>query len=317
MMFSITEHIEYLMTRHDCVAIPGWGAFIANYNTARYDEEREVMEHPCRTLGFNAGVDHNDGLLVNSIMRREGMDYDAAMRFIADTVTAFRQQVDMGCEVSMGRLGYFRPNRGVAEFVPFGHSYGYDAYYGLDDVPLKTVAALEQQQAAQEPEQPGAVVVPAGRNPFVRRAVKIAASVAVLIGLGVVLSTPIVVDRTNQQLASMAPTVTAPHSQQLGEVTVEQGVVAQPVAAVEQPQQPSLANVGNDAGQYYMVIATLRNDQELAAFKNKYPQLVPSMKLLDYKGMTCVYVARSDDYNALMSLRDQLPEPLRDVWIYN
>lgn len=115
----------------------------------------------------------------------------------------------------------------------------------------------------------------------------------------------------------MAPTVTAPHSQQLGEVTVEQGVVAQPVAAVEQPQQPSLANVGNDAGQYYMVIATLRNDQELAAFKNKYPQLVPSMKLLDYKGMTCVYVARSDDYNALMSLRDQLPEPLRDVWIYN
>ena len=75
--------------------------------------------------------------------------------------------------------------------------------------------------------------------------------------------------------------------------------------------------MGNDKGHYYMVIATLRNNHELDAFKNKYPQLVPSMKLLDYKGMMCVYVARSDDYNTLMDLRDELPKALRDVWIYN
>ena len=41
------------------------------------------------------------------------------------------------------------------------------------------------------------------------------------------------------------------------------------------------------------------------------------MKMLDYKGMTCVYVARSDDYAQLMSLSNELPERLRDVWIYN
>ena len=48
-----------------------------------------------------------------------------------------------------------------------------------------------------------------------------------------------------------------------------------------------------------------------------YAALVPYMKLLDYKGMMCVYVARSDDYSQLMGLRDELPEPLRDIWIYN
>ena len=52
-------------------------------------------------------------------------------------------------------------------------------------------------------------------------------------------------------------------------------------------------------------------------FKKKYPQLVPSMKLLDYKGMKCVYVARSDDSSVLMGLRDELPESLRDIWIYS
>ena len=95
-MFSIIEHIEYLMMRHDCVAIPGWGAFIANYNTSRFDESREVMERPQRNIGFNASADHNDGLLVQSLMRREGLDYDEAMRFIANSVTSFRQQLSKG-----------------------------------------------------------------------------------------------------------------------------------------------------------------------------------------------------------------------------
>lgn len=65
-MFSIIEHIEYLMTRHDCVTVPGWGAFIANYSIAEYDAVHEVFTRPCRTIGFNASVSHNDGLLVQS-----------------------------------------------------------------------------------------------------------------------------------------------------------------------------------------------------------------------------------------------------------
>ena len=66
-----------------------------------------------------------------------------------------------------------------------------------------------------------------------------------------------------------------------------------------------------------MVIATLRNQQEWDAFKTANASLVPYMKILDYKGMMCVYVARSDDYSHLMGLRSELPERLRDVWIYN
>ena len=112
----------------------------------------------------------------------------------------------------------------------------------------------------------------------------------------------------------MAPEVTAPQAQQLG-VTVQQGVTPQAIEVVE--SNPTIAAVGNTTGKYYMVIATLRNQHELDAFKNKYASLVPYMKMLDYKGMMCVYVARSDDYSQLMSLRGQLPEKLRDVWIYN
>lgn len=310
-MFSINEHIEYLLTRNDCVAIPDWGAFIANYSPASYDGQRGVMTRPLRSIGFNASVIHNDGLLAQSIMRREDMTYDQAMRFIADSVTTFRQQLASGGEVSMGRLGYFRSNEGQQhmEFVPFGSENASDKFYGLADVDVKTVEVLEQELAAP------AAIVPGRRNLFSRKSAQIAASVAVLIGLGIVLSTPVIVDRDHHAMASMAPTVTAPQTQQLGGVTVQQGVVPQAFEMVQ--HYPGIASVGNDAGKYYMVIATLRNQQELDAFKNKYPDLVPSIKLLDYKGMMCVYVARSDDYSQLMGLRDELPEPLRDIWIYN
>lgn len=296
--------------RHDCVAIPGWGSFIANYSAASYDDEQEVMQHPRRSIGFNASASHNDGLLAQSLMRREGLEYDDAMRFIADSVATFRQQLSMDCEVSMGRLGYFRRNDSHhIEFVPFADDEARDRFYGLTDLDIKTVTTLEQEE-----QEVATATVPERRNLFSRRATRIAASVAVLVGLGIVLTTPIIVDR-NHEMASMVPEVSGPQAQQLGGVTVQQGVSAQGIEMVE--ACPTIASVGNTAGKYYMVIATLRNQQELDAFKAKYASLVPHMKLLDYKGMACVYVARSDDYSTLMSLRSELPERLRDVWIYN
>ena len=314
-MFSIIEHIEYLMTCHDCVVVPGWGAFIANYSPARYSEDEMKMFRPCRAIGFNAGVTHNDGLLVQSLMRREGLDYDEAMRFIADSVMTFRQQLSMDCEVSMGRLGYFRRNQGqYIEFVPFNQVIASDQFFGLSDLDIKQVGLLEQERAEQEAaaEAPAAVV-PRERNLFTRKASRIAASVAVLIGLSVVLTTPIIVNH-DQDKASMGITVTAPKTQQLAP-TVQNGVVAQDVTLVS--DFPQISATGNTSGKYYMVIATLRNQHELDAFKTKNAALVPLMKILNYKGMMCVYVARSDDYGKLMSLRGELPERLRDIWIYN
>ena len=316
MMFSIIEHIEYLITRHDCVAVPGWGAFIANYSDAHYDEDTCVFTRPLRTIGFNTNVIYNDGLLVQSIMKREQLNYDNTMRFIADSVTAFRQQLAMNCEVSMGRLGFFRSNEeDHIEFVPFFHDNARDQFFGLADLKIKTVDALEAEiQPDANAESDVAAILPKHQNLFSRKATQIAASVAVLLGLGIMLSTTNIVDRNKHDMASMAPEISAPQPQQLG-TTVQQGVVAQSPEVIA--AHPSIGNVGNTAGKYYMVIATLRNQQELDAFKSKYSSLVPYMKMLDYKGMMCVYVARSDDYSKLMSLRSELPERLRDVWIYN
>lgn len=317
-MFSIIEHIEYLMAHHDCVAVPGWGAFIANYNAANYEAERAVFARPQRVICFNANVNHNDGLLAQSLMRREDMSYDNAMRCIADSVASFQQQLATDGEVSMGRLGYFRRNQGQPiEFVPFSHLRASDQYFGLTDLEIATVGALEQQLAAKQADDEMAAtpaLMPKERNLFSREVGRIAASVVALIGLSVLLTTPVIVNREHPDMASIAPSVTAPQAQPLAP-TVQDGVVSQAITLVDEYQ--AIAETGNTVGKYYMVIATLRNQRELEAFKAAHQSLVPHMRMLDYKGLTCVYVARSDDYGKLMSLRNELPKGLRDVWIYN
>ncbi|MBR5169067.1 MAG: hypothetical protein IKW85_00700 [Muribaculaceae bacterium] len=311
-MFSIIEHIEYLVSRHDCVTIPGWGAFIAQYSGACYDEDRSSLACPRRTISFNAKLDHNDGLLAQSLMRYEGVSYDEAMRMIAAGVKSFADQLSAGCEVSMGRLGRFLRNEDdFNEFVPARGDALIDGYFGLKDVKVLTVEALEN--AAHEETQRAAV--PSRRNLFIRKATQVAASVVALVGLSVLLTTPIVVNRDNLDQASMAPTVTAPQQQYL-EVTVNENLAAQNEVTVPGPYQ-GIKATGSTSGKYYMVIATLRNQKELDAFKNKYPDLVPLMKTLDYKGLMCVYVARSNDYGTLLDLRSELPEPIQNAWIYN
>lgn len=308
-MFSIIEHIEYLITCHDCVAVPGWGAFLANDNPARFQQAGSLIRHPQRSISFNSDLSHNDGLLAHSIMKREGVNYVDAKRIIEEAVTSFRQQLARGTEVYMGNLGYFRPSGKAAEFVPFQQDNACDHFYGLTDLEILTIQALEKYS-----EKPSKSNVLQGRNLFSRKAARIAASIAVLIGMGIMLTTPIIADRENHKMASITPTVTAPQPQQLG-MTVQECTAPQETETAE--TNPAFGGVGNTSGKYYMVIATLRNQHELDAFKKKYSDLVPYMKMMSYKGLTCVYIARSDDYNQLMSLRSKLPERLRDIWIYS
>ena len=293
------------------MVVPGWGAFIANSSPAHYSSEISSIQRPQRSVGFNSSLSHNDGLLVNSIMRREGMSYDEAMRAIEEAVVSFRHQLAKGAEVSMGKFGYFSRSGKSGEFVPFANDNSCDAFFGLADLKIQTVDSLEQD--AENSEAAGHVLN--SRNIFTRKAARIAASIAVLIGLSIMLSTPIITHRDGHDYASMAPKITAPQPQQLSNTTVQDGVASEGIERVE--SNSTLYGVGNQSGKYYMVIATLRNQHEIDAFKKKYSDLVPYMRMLSHNGLTHVYVARSDDYNTFMNLRCKLPERLRDIWIYS
>lgn len=208
-MVSFCDHIEYLIGRHDCVVVPGWGAFVAQCRPARVDAGSATVYPPGRIIGFNPAISHNDGLLVTSVMRREGATYDNALRQIDEEVRAMRCQLDADGEVAVGRLGLMRRNGdSTPTFIPADTDALSGRFFGL--APVKAVPLLQaaREEAAVDAAEKGSDVIylPISRNIF-----KIAASIALILGLGFALSTPVIVNREADNYASIAsvPTVTS------------------------------------------------------------------------------------------------------------
>lgn len=314
-MYTLIQHIEYLMMRYDCVVVPGWGALVAQYSESFYNPSAGVVERPRRSLGFNADVDHNDGLLAQSIVRREGVDYESALRMIAEGVAVYKRQLADGYEVPLGRLGFFHSNEGRAEFIPFYHEMMVDNYFGLRSVSFRPL----EEVLPEEPVLPK----PTPRI-FSRRVWKVAASVAALIGLSVLLTTPITVNH-NQNLAGLnlpeMKTAAAVHAPvdwsdfeadlAVGLPTYELRTVAQP-AAVE----PENGLLLDDGGANLLIIASLSSQRQAEGYIAEHPDLGAHMRVQQSgPKLFLVYVARSGDYNRLLGIRSTLPARYAQSWI--
>lgn len=324
MMFSLNEHIEYLMMRHDCVVIPGWGALVAQYSESFYDEADGVIQRPMRKVGFNASVNHNDGLLAQSLVRRERLTYDQAVRFIEQSVNSYKQQLAEGGELGMGRLGFFHSDaQGHVEFIPFYHEMCNDQYFGLRSVKFTPLADLNKPIA----ESGKAVVV--STNWWKTRAMQTAASIVVLLGLSVLLTTPIILDRNHENMASLnLPSVSKPHSEVVDWSDVKAdlavGLPAQAIqdknlAGKKRHQQDANANQNNlllnEGGSYYLVISSLNNPKQVNAFLASNADIAEHTQVLHSGKYYRVCVARSHNQSHLYNVKAQLPAKYGDAWI--
>ena len=80
MKTKINKHISSLLLEHNCVIIPGFGGFIANYESARIESSSNFMYAPKKSILFNKSLQNNDGLLVNEIAFCEGLTFRQAKK---------------------------------------------------------------------------------------------------------------------------------------------------------------------------------------------------------------------------------------------
>lgn len=104
-MESLIQHIEYLLRTHDCVIIPGLGAFIASSRPAVIDYADKKILPPSRFIMFNQAVTNDDGLLVNSYSRKYSLSFEEARQVIIREVDNLFRQLNQGLRVKLGRIG--------------------------------------------------------------------------------------------------------------------------------------------------------------------------------------------------------------------
>lgn len=309
-MISMIEHIEYLMLSNDCVVVPGFGAFIAQYTSSNNCAQNSTFTSPKRSISFNASINHNDGLLANSIAKKALIPYAEALKQIEKSTTICRQALSDGSEVPFGRLGFFISNaEGHIEFIPFHHELANDDFFGLQSFSFPTLAERNAQVATEETvsETYSEPEINIGRrNWFSHKAVQIAASIVMLVCLTFALSTPIIVDKPTHQLATLnVPTPTMPKHKVVKTEEINQ---QKQVKAVSEKKET------NSNGRYAIIICSLKKQSQVAQYFQENKDINPA-NVIKKNGYYMIYFNRGDNYQELVKEAKQMPKPYTEFWI--
>lgn len=309
-MISMIEHIEYLMLSNDCVVVPGFGAFIAQYTCSNNCAQNSTFTSPKRSISFNASINHNDGLLANSIAKKALIPYAEALKQIEKSTTICRQALSDGSEVPFGRLGFFISNaEGHIEFIPFHHELANDDFFGLQSFSFPTLAERNAQVATDETvsETYSEPEINIGRrNWFSHKAVQIAASIVMLVCLTFALSTPIIVDKPTHQLATLnVPTPTMPK---------HKVVKTEEISLQKQVEAASEKKEANSNGRYAIIICSLKKQSQVAQYFQENKDINPA-NVIKKNGYYMIYFNRGDNYQELVKEAKQMPKRYTEFWI--
>lgn len=279
-MERLALHIEYLLLRHDCVVVPGFGAFINVYHSALEDSKTHSFQPMTTEIRFNSALKHNDGMLATSYARRERVSYAEGREMVRVAVSDLLDTLALEGEVSIGRIGRIRTdNSGNLSFHPLLTTNRLAAALGylpvkrnapvIEAAPAAATAVTETETAEPAVENP-VKKFDTDRNyyiPINKMFARMAASFAVVAVLCLSLILPFTRDYHEDQ-ASVVP---------VKAITTAVTKASQQIQAVEQPvpaAEPEVQEAAPLPKTWHLVVGTFRSQNEADNFissKNDSP----------------------------------------------
>lgn len=133
MKLSLHEHIGQLLFDHECVIVPGFGAFLTRYYSAEVNHATHMMRPPSKRVHFNASIKENEGLLAKAISHTEGVSYSKALDIIKAEVVSWKQALGNSKKLNLPGIGrlYIDEASGKLQFSPSLETNYSAASYGL------------------------------------------------------------------------------------------------------------------------------------------------------------------------------------------
>jgi len=120
---KIEKYISGLLYRYQCVSIPGFGAFLSEWQSAQIAEGHNSFVPPRKVISFNANIKTNDGLLANHIALQEKISYESALAKIQTQVVFWLEKLQNKEVLTLENIGevfsnsennlVFKPNTSV------------------------------------------------------------------------------------------------------------------------------------------------------------------------------------------------------------
>ncbi len=146
------------------VIVPGFGAFISEYQPAEVDNESDEIKPPSSRLVFNPQIKNNDGLLVGYVAEATRSSHFEALQKIEKERDNMLYQLDKGEKVELIELGTLYHNeKNELVFESLSDKRHSLESFGLEATSLKeteTEESLEEDIVENEPTEEVPPVIP-------------------------------------------------------------------------------------------------------------------------------------------------------------
>ena len=107
---KIEQYISQLLYRHQCVTVPGFGAFLTEIHSAHLHENTNSFYPPKKVISFNSHLKNNDGLLANHISQIEKTNYENAVASIENEVVIWNSILQVNEKFVLKNIGELHLN---------------------------------------------------------------------------------------------------------------------------------------------------------------------------------------------------------------
>lgn len=302
-MQRIISHIEYLLDCHDCVTIPGFGAFIKATCPASIDAESGFIHPPHRSLTFNSELTFDDGLLASSYSRAANQPFTSASASLSKDIELLKSTLKFQPKVEFGNIGTMSLDNGHYNFVPA------DSLFTDLGLPVATISPLAEEVSTDD--APVILTAPERFTRTLQGMMKYAAMFVVLLTIGIVLSTPMSDDARYEVVkASMSPIDAIVHVDDSAISTYDLDgaptfMIADPVTKVDD----SITSKAS-TDRFCLIIASLASRQLADQFIADNPTL--TLGVIESNGRYRVYAATGPTIDSVMN--QNLLASFPDAW---
>ncbi|RUT77986.1 SPOR domain-containing protein [Ancylomarina longa] len=141
-MLEVSKYISDLLFIHDCVILPGFGGFVANYQPAEIDENQSLFLPPKKAIGFNRNLTQNDGLLIHRVADSENLSYVEAEKSVRFFIEDISVRIQRGEKVSIDKVGVFYNDRRYnLQFEPSKNLNYLAEAFGLEQIKIPQLSS--------------------------------------------------------------------------------------------------------------------------------------------------------------------------------
>lgn len=146
MSMQVSDYISQLLFDHECVVVPGFGAFLTRYYSAEVNAATHMLRPPGKRVYFNASIRENDGLLAKTVSLDHGISYDLALNRIKSETQSWQNCLAEGKKLTLPGIGklYTDELSGKLQFSPSLENNYLPEAYGLSIFRSPAVKREEQ-----------------------------------------------------------------------------------------------------------------------------------------------------------------------------